>query len=151
MNAQFLKENPIFWSRLGGEWYPPLFDPDGKPYYGYTEGQIPTLQRYHRDFAAAGVHTHSIILDGGWIGEDTYDYRVTDLQLKQLFEADPSWTHPWSGAATTPRSCLSTPPARGLAPPRSRRLSARLRKATGNTTCRNGMKIKRILSVRSRL
>ncbi len=90
MNAQFLKENPIFWSRLGGEWYPPLFDPDGKPYYGYTEGQIPTLQRYHRDFAAAGVHIHSIILDGGWIGEDTYDYRVTDLQLRRLFEADPA-------------------------------------------------------------
>ena len=92
MNAQFLKKNPIFWSRLGGEWYPPLFDPDGKPYYGYTEGQIPTLQRYHRDFAEQGVHIHSIILDGGWIGEDTYDYRVTDLQLKHLFEADPAET-----------------------------------------------------------
>ena len=87
---KFLRERPVFWSRLGGEWYPPLYDPDGKPYYGYTEGQIPTLQRYHRDFAERGVHIHSIILDGGWIGEDTYDYRVTDLQLKHLFEADPA-------------------------------------------------------------
>jgi hypothetical protein len=31
-STDFLKENPIFFSRLGGEWYPPLFDPDGKPY-----------------------------------------------------------------------------------------------------------------------
>ena len=90
MRASFLKENPIFFSRLGGEWYPPLTDAEGKPYYGYTEGEIATLQRYHRDFAAAGVHTHSIILDGGWIGENTYDYRVTDQQLAQLFEADPA-------------------------------------------------------------
>ncbi len=88
-NKAFLKDNPIFWSRLGGEWYPPLFDPAGKPYYGSTEGEIATFQRYHRDFAAAGVHVHSIILDAGWRGENTFDYRVTDLQLKHLFEADP--------------------------------------------------------------
>ena len=89
LDKAFLKDNPIFWSRLGGEWYPPLFDPAGKPYYGSTEGEIATFQRYHRDFAAAGVHVHSIILDAGWRGENTFDYRVTDLQLKHLFEADP--------------------------------------------------------------
>ena len=84
-----LKENPIFFSRLGAEWYPSLYTPDGKPYYGYTDAEIKTLQRYHRDFAAAGVHTHSIILDCGWKGIDCYDYTVTDLQLAHLFEADP--------------------------------------------------------------
>ena len=88
-DKKFLKENPIFWSRLGGEWCPPLFDPQGRPYYGKTEEKIQTCQRYHRDFAAAGVHVHSISLDRGWIRENTYDYRVTDLQLQQLFEADP--------------------------------------------------------------
>ncbi len=88
-DTSFLKENPIFWSRLGCEWYPPLFDPEGDPYYGYNGVEIATMQRYHRDFAAAGVHTHSIILDRGWIGEGKFDYRVTDQQLRQLLEADP--------------------------------------------------------------
>ena len=85
----FLRDNPIFWSRLGGEWYPPLYDPEGKPYFGSTEEEMRTYQRYHRDFAAAGVHTHSIVLDRGWIGEGKTDFTVTDLQLKLLFEADP--------------------------------------------------------------
>ena len=88
-DANFLRNNPIFWSRLGGEWYPPLYDPEGKPYYGNSDEENRTYQRYHRDFAAAGVHVHSIVLDRGWIGENTYDYRVTDQQLAQLFEADP--------------------------------------------------------------
>ena len=87
--AQFLKDHPIFWSRLGGEWFPALRDPDGKPYYGNTDADDRTYQRYHRDFAAAGVHTHSIVLDRGWIGENTYDYTATDMQLARLFEADP--------------------------------------------------------------
>ena len=89
MKGQFLKDHPIFWSRLGGEWYPPLYDPQGNPYYGWTEEEISTMQRYHRDFAAAGVHTHSMILDAGWCAENSYDYRVTDMQLRHLFEADP--------------------------------------------------------------
>ena len=87
--TDFLKEYPIFFSRLGCEWYPPLYDPAGKPYWGYTDADVKTLQRYHRDFAAAGVHTHSIILDSGWNHEGKFDYTATDLQLKQLFEADP--------------------------------------------------------------
>ncbi len=88
-DKKFLRDNPIFWSRLGGEWYPPLFDPDGKPYYGNSDEENRTYQRYHRDFAAAGVHVHSIVLDRGWPGENTYDYRVADQQLQQLLEADP--------------------------------------------------------------
>ncbi len=88
-DKKFLKESPVFWSRLGGEWYPPLYDSEGNPYYGKTEEKIRTCQRYHRDFAAAGVHVHSISLDRGWPCEGTYDYRVTDLELAQLFEADP--------------------------------------------------------------
>ena len=88
-DKKFLKENPIFWSRLGGEWYPPLYDPQGKPYYGNTEEENRTYQRYHREFAAAGVHVHSIVLDRGWPCEGSYDYRVCDQQLQLLFEADP--------------------------------------------------------------
>ncbi len=101
-DTSFLKENPIFWSRLGCEWYPPLYDPAGKPYYGRTEEDILAFQRYHRDFAAAGVHIHSIILDCGWIGEGKLDYTVTDLQLKHLLEADP-------GAYVLPRIKLDAP------------------------------------------
>ena len=84
-DKKFLKESPVFWSRLGGEWYPPLLDPEGKPYYGNTEEENRTYQRYHRDFAAAGVHVHSMVLDRGWVREGEMDFRVTDLQLKQLF------------------------------------------------------------------
>ena len=87
--TKFLKDNPIFFSRLGVEWYPALYDPEGKPYFGYTDKDISEIQRYHRDFAAAGVHTHSIILDMGWISVDKYDYTVTDLTLKNLFDTDP--------------------------------------------------------------
>ena len=88
-NTSFLKENPIFWSRLGGEWYPPLYDKEGNPYYGQSAEDIALKQRYHRDFAAAGVHLHSFVLDRGWPFEGKYDYTVTDQQLKQIFEADP--------------------------------------------------------------
>ena len=88
-NTSFLKENPVFWSRLGGEWYPPLYDKEGNPYYGQSAEDIALKQRYHRDFAAAGVHLHSFVLDRGWPFEGKYDYTVTDQQLKQIFEADP--------------------------------------------------------------
>ncbi len=90
MNKQerltFLKNNPVFWSRLGFSYDPPLKNADGKPIV-FT----PDLTRdgkYHHDFADIGIKIHTNILHLGWMGVNEYDYSVTDAVLEELFKDD---------------------------------------------------------------
>jgi len=84
---QFLKENPVFWSRLGFCYDPPLKNEDGSPlvfvedlgYYG----------KEHRAFSAAGVRIHTSILHSGWVGVNEYDYSLTDRVLEEVFKDNP--------------------------------------------------------------
>jgi len=88
--VQFLKDNPIFWSRIGGIWAPALRTTEGKPYFDFNYNLgIKEYQRFHRDFKAAGVKVYSALFDLGWIDADTYDYSFADLTLDRVFEADP--------------------------------------------------------------
>lgn len=79
---KFLKENPVFWSRLGFSYQPPRYHEDGSlivfnPTYSEAET--------HADFTAAGVKIHTCILTLGWVGVDKYDYSVCDTVLEKIF------------------------------------------------------------------
>ena len=79
---KFLKENPVFWSRLGFSYQPPRYHDDGSlivfnPTYSEAET--------HADFTAAGVKIHTCILTLGWVGVDKYDYSVCDTVLEKIF------------------------------------------------------------------
>lgn len=92
MNRQeafrFLKNNPVFYSRLGFGYDPPLKNELGKPLV-FTED----LDRYastHRMFAAKGVNIHSCLLHAGWMGVDEFDYSLTDRVVEALFHDNPN-------------------------------------------------------------
>ena len=79
----FLKNNPVFWSRLGFCYDPPIENEKGEPLV-FTENFEKYLST-HRDFLKAGVKIHTSILHSGWVGVDKYDYRLTDRVLESVF------------------------------------------------------------------
>lgn len=79
----FLKNNPVFWSRLGFCYDPPIANEKGEPLV-FTENFEKYLST-HRDFLKAGVRIHTSILHSGWVGVDKYDYRLTDRVLESIF------------------------------------------------------------------
>lgn len=82
-----LKDNPVFWSRLGFCYDPPLKNEKGLPLV-FTE-DLSKYGKYHNDFSKAGVHIHTCILHAGWMGVDEYDYSLTDRVLDEIFLSDP--------------------------------------------------------------
>ena len=85
MKTDFLKQNPIFWSRSGFAYDPPLYDEDGFPLL-FTR-DFATFEKFHRDFSDAGIKIHSSLIHTGWVGIDKYDYRATDETLESIFSA----------------------------------------------------------------
>ncbi|MBE6629453.1 MAG: hypothetical protein E7624_01215 [Ruminococcaceae bacterium] len=87
MNKQealhLLRTTPLFWSRLGFCYDPPLYHENGERIvFNDTYSEAKT----HADFTAAGVTLHTCILDSGWVGIDTYDYTLCDRVLHEVFE-----------------------------------------------------------------
>ncbi len=83
----FLKNNSVFWSKLGFYYDPPRFDKDGKMIVFGDDFE--RFGKYHRDFAAAGVNIHTSILFSGWVGINKYDYELTDQVLDAVFKDNP--------------------------------------------------------------
>lgn len=78
-----LRTAPLFWSRLGFCYDPPLYHENGERIvFNPTFSEAKT----HADFTAAGVAIHTCILDSGWVGIDTYDYTLCDRVLREVFE-----------------------------------------------------------------
>ena len=81
--VKYLRENPVFWSRLGFCYDPPVCDENGeiivfnKNFSEYTS--------VHDSFADAGVKIHTCILHSGWIGVDRFDYSLCDKVLESIF------------------------------------------------------------------
>ncbi len=70
-----LRNNLIFWSRLGFGYDPPLFDEDGKEVlFNESLSEL----NYHKRFYEKGVKLHSFIVSSGWVGNNKFDYTVTD-------------------------------------------------------------------------
>lgn len=84
---KFLKDNPVFWSRLGFCYDPPLKNALGKPLV-FTEN-LDKYAKFHHDFAKAGVKIQTCILHSGWMGIDEYDYSLTDRVIEAVFRDDP--------------------------------------------------------------
>ncbi len=84
---KFLKENPIFWSRLGFCYDPPLKNSEGKPLV-FTE-DLEKFARFHKAFEEAGVKIQTCILHLGWLGKDEYDYSLTDRVVEAVFKNSP--------------------------------------------------------------
>ncbi len=87
MNKQqalhLLRTSPLFWSRLGFCYDPPLCHENGERIvFDPTFSEAKT----HADFTAAGVAIHTCILDSGWVDVDTYDYTLCDKVLHEVFE-----------------------------------------------------------------
>ncbi|MFA6815619.1 MAG: hypothetical protein WCS73_04920, partial [Lentisphaeria bacterium] len=82
-----LKEKSLFWSRLGFEFDPAIYDDDGK-LMSFGEDYA-KFARYHADMAKIGIGIHTSILFSGWVDEDAYDYTLTDKALDALFSAIP--------------------------------------------------------------
>lgn len=83
MDKSFIRENIIFWSRLGFGLDPIILDDDGLPViYDKTFSQLKT----HQNFYEKGIKIHSFILNSGWIGDGKYDYTVTDMTMDKACE-----------------------------------------------------------------
>lgn len=98
---KLLRDEPLFWSRLGFCYDPPIKDAAGRPLIMYADQS--RFVRYHRQFADAGVRIHTSILHAGWMGEDEYDYSLTDRILDEFFAANPDCLY-------MPRVKLNVPP-----------------------------------------
>lgn len=78
--VEYLRENPIFWSRLGYE-----------REEGGWEAHVKNAYR-HKVFFEQGILVHSSIIPIGWVGPDKYDYTETDKFFDLLFSTCPDIT-----------------------------------------------------------
>jgi hypothetical protein len=84
---KLLKENSVFWSKLGFCYDPPRLDKNGKPIVFFENFE--RFAKFHQDFAGAGVKIHTSILFSGWVGVDRYDYELTNRVLDAVLKGNP--------------------------------------------------------------
>lgn len=81
-----LKNDLIFWSRLGFGYDPPLFDEDGhEVLFNDTLSEV----AFHKRFYDKGIRTFSFIVSSGWVGNNRFDYTVTDKVLDAAVSVGP--------------------------------------------------------------
>lgn len=80
---EFLRNNPVFWSRLGFAYDPPLRDKNGDLIV--FNSSLEKYGNYHRSFSKIGVNLHTCILPSGWVGVNEYDYSLTDKVMDEVF------------------------------------------------------------------
>lgn len=95
-----LRNAPVFWSRLGFAYDPPLRDDNGELIV--FNSSLEKYGDYHRTFADIGVDLHTSILPSGWVGVDEYDYSLTDKVVEEVFRNN-------SNAYYIPRVKLNVP------------------------------------------
>ena len=85
---EFLRNNPVFWSRLGFAYDPPLRDEKGELIV--FNSTLEKYGNYHRSFSEIGVELHTSILPSGWTAVDEYDYSLTDKVVEEVFRNNPN-------------------------------------------------------------
>ncbi|MBE6651310.1 MAG: hypothetical protein E7613_08350 [Ruminococcaceae bacterium] len=80
---EFLRNNPVFWSRLGFAYDPPMRDENGDLIV--FNSSLEKYGNYHRSFSKIGVNLHTCILPSGWVGVNEYDYSLTDKVMDEVF------------------------------------------------------------------
>lgn len=82
-NTEILKDEFIFWSRLGYGCDPPKRNDDGT---FYTKEPLCENAVYHREmYHKANIKIHTSIVCSGWMGDNSYDYSLCDSILEELF------------------------------------------------------------------
>jgi hypothetical protein len=85
--GNILKGRSLFWSRIGFEMDPARYDEQGKLIeFG---GDYAKFAKFHKDMHRLGIKLHTSILPSGWVGEDQYNYTLTDRTLDTLFSELP--------------------------------------------------------------
>ena len=82
-SLDFLRNHPVFWSRLGMAYQPPRYDESGN--LVLLSPQFDQFRKYHDQFADIGVEIHSHLLNSGWVGPNTYDFSLCDRTLDEIF------------------------------------------------------------------
>jgi len=82
---ELLRRTPVFWSRLGFCYDPPILDDKGEPLVFNSDFSYQL--KVHDDFSDAGIKIHTSIMHSGWVGVDKYDYSLTDKVLKAVFQS----------------------------------------------------------------
>ena len=88
-SVEFLRENPIFFSLLGGVGRFASQGADGNVVISPEVEKMAPHLRYNREFRQTGVKLYSTPLDSGWVAPDTYDYTRVDYTLKCFFDTVP--------------------------------------------------------------
>lgn len=83
---EYLRQNPIYWGKLGTVNDATLNGEESIEQYFEIEKQLDSFENIYR----AGVSVFSAILPSGWIGVDEYDYEVTDFVLEKFFARLPN-------------------------------------------------------------
>lgn len=83
---KILKEEGLFWTRLGFSFDPPEFDEEGN---SILHEDPEKYFRYHREMTKAGIKVHTCILASGWKDCQEYDFRTSMSILKRLMEENP--------------------------------------------------------------
>lgn len=105
---EFLRNNPVFWSRLGFCYDPPIKDKNGKPLV--FDSDFSYQLKIHDDFSDAGVKIHTCILHSGWVGVNEYDYSLCDRVLESIFESGKAeWFIPRIKLNVPVNWCLENP------------------------------------------
>lgn len=84
MDTEFLRKNPVFWSRLGFCYDPPVYKENGELVVFAEDYE--NQARYQQSFTKAGVTIHTCILNSGWVGVNKYDYSLCDKILDAVFK-----------------------------------------------------------------
>jgi len=100
---KLLQNNPVFFSRLGFCYDPPIKDENSRPVV--FSRNFKKFADFHRDMKASGIKIHTCILHSGWVGVDEYDYSLCDEVLDALFASCGNDIY------FVPRIKLNAPPA----------------------------------------
>lgn len=84
---RLLREEPVFWSRLGFCYDPPRAGKDGRQIIFNRD--FARYRRLHDQFEEIGVRLHTSILHSGWVGDHQYDYEATDATVDAVLRGSP--------------------------------------------------------------
>ena len=81
---ELLRDKPVFWSRLGIGYDPPMRDEEGR--WLLFSREFDKYRRLHSDFYNIGVKVHSAVIPNGWFAPGEYDYKDVDNVLDAVMD-----------------------------------------------------------------
>lgn len=84
---KLLREEPVFWSRMGFCYDPPRAGKDGRQIIFSRD--FDRYRRLHDQFEKIGVTLHTSIMHNGWVGDNRYDYEAADATVDAVLHDAP--------------------------------------------------------------